>query len=206
MVVPYDTGDIIRSLVRVPGSGSDRTAGSECLDLARVSSLAASVRVEPTLPAALATPKIIIRKSHHTSSLNEKLGSQVGTAAGIIKEAKPSGSGDHKRERQTGDLSAPVTKRARIVYMTPQQVMSQANRLVPISTPVGPILFLPLQAQMQNQTPPLSLNEASLSQLIQERNNLRQENRNLQERLSLFQQLFKDKKRLDSVIKRLGQQ
>ena len=220
MVASYDTGDLVRSLVRVPGSGSDRTAGSECLDLARASSLAASVPVPMTLPAALATPKII-RVSPHTS-VNEKLESQVGAAvaatatataaaAGIIAAAAAAAKPDRKRQRpldsseagnSTGE-SAPVTKRARIVYMTPQQVMSQASRLVSVSTPVGPVLFLPLQAQTQS-SPPLALNEASLSQLIQQRNNLRQENQDLQQRLSLFQQLFKDKKRLASVIKRLG--
>ena len=54
MVAPHDTGKLIISLVRIPGSGYDKitTAGSKCLDLSRVSSLA-SPMVDELLPFAL---------------------------------------------------------------------------------------------------------------------------------------------------------
>ena len=76
MVVPHDTGDLVRSLVRVPGSGSNLSAGSECLNLGRVSNLAASVNIPSTLP-----PELIRRTSLPPSSLpfvNDKLNHQEG--------------------------------------------------------------------------------------------------------------------------------
>lgn len=210
MVAPHETGDLVRSLVRVPGSGSDRSAGSECLDLARASTLAASVPVPKTLPAALASPKV------PQQSKNEKLVGQTGPAADVLggnsssANGRSNTNGDRKRQRpeepaETGNFSSESSapKRPRIVYMTPEQVLSHASRMVSVSTAAGPLLFLPLQPSTSN-SPPSSLREASVSQLIQERNTLRQENQVLQQQLALFQQLFKDKKRLGSVVKRLG--
>nr|BDT63583.1 MAG: hypothetical protein [Pasiphaea japonica whispovirus] len=215
MVAPHENGNLVRSLVRVPGSGSDMTAGSEYLDLARTSSLAASVRIPQSLPAALTTRRI--PRPH--VSLNDKLGGQVGTATGILTAT------DDPRHTHFKDFSAsggaanincnPPRKRARLVYMTPQQVINQANRMVSVVSPVEHVLLLPMQPQTSqtSYTPnsPISLTRASLAQLIQERNNLRQENQmlrqenqKLQYRLLLFQQLFKDKKKLGNVVKRLG--
>ena len=221
MVAQHNPGYLVRSLVRVPGSGYNRMAGSESLDLSRASSLAASVRVPQTLPAALVTPKII--KQVH-ASVNEKLGSGFGVAAGILP-SNPSGSGDrkrkHSRDTSEGSYSTPelslLPKRARLVYMTPQQIISMASRLVNIPTPAGSPLYLPLQNQ-EPSAPPLSFDEASTVQLIRESNNLRQvnqelqtslsalsqKNQELQKRISLFQLLFRDKKRLGAVVKRLG--
>ena len=201
MVAPHDTGDLVRSLVRVPGSGSDRTAGSECLDLARASSLAASVPVPSTLPPALATPKV-------TPPPAKKLDNQ-GVAAGIL----PKSSDSESRKRQLPESSSategnsagtsPPPKRARIVYMTPQELQSHASRVVPLNTPNGTVLFLAAEPRTAN-SPPINLSKASLAELIKERDNLRKENQELQKRLALFQQLFRDKKRLTSVVKHLG--
>ncbi|XP_066948203.1 uncharacterized protein [Macrobrachium rosenbergii] len=192
MVAPHDTGDLVRSLVRVPGSGSNRAAGSECLDLGRASSLAASVPVPTTLPPALATPKVV----RQTPPSVDKLGSQVGVEAGILP-AKPE---DRKRQRSEelpgSDSEASVPKRPRIFALT------QASPVV--SAQAGQFVVVSLQPQTSS---PPSINfsgAASLSQLIKERDNLRKENQELQKRLSLFHQLFKDKRRLTSVVKRLG--
>ena len=203
MVAPHDTGDLVRSLVRVPGSGSDRTAGSECLDLARASSLAASVPVPSTLPPTLVTPKVTPPPPPPVN----KLGSQEGVAAGIL----PRSSGTEGRKRQldgsseASDTSAPTVlpKRARVVYMTPQELQNNASRVVPVNTPAGPVLFLAAQPRSET-SPPIRFDQATLADLVRERDNLRQENQELQRRLTLFQQLFKDKRRLTSVVKRLG--
>ncbi|KAK7068133.1 hypothetical protein SK128_024287 [Halocaridina rubra] len=191
MVAPHETGALVRSLVRVPGSGSDRNAGSDCLDLARVSTLAAAIPVPKTLPAALASAKAPPKP---LESRNEKL---------IGKTAPVSGDGDRKRSLESSPVS--MTKRTRLVYMTPEQVMNNANRIVTMSTASGPVLFMPLQAPSPSTSQP-SVSEATITQLVQERNNLMQENQMLQRQLLLFQQLFKDKKRLGSVVKRLGVQ
>nr|XP_027210308.1 uncharacterized protein LOC113803696 [Penaeus vannamei] len=56
MVAPVDTGENIRSLVRIPGSGQGKQGISTVLmDLTRVSTLAAMSPVPTHLPAALAT-------------------------------------------------------------------------------------------------------------------------------------------------------
>ena len=52
MVAPHQVGDLIRSFVRVPGSGSDKTAKPAPCDLARASTLAALVSVPQNLPPA----------------------------------------------------------------------------------------------------------------------------------------------------------
>ncbi|XP_068209794.1 uncharacterized protein [Palaemon carinicauda] len=198
MVAPHDTGDLVRSLVRVPGSGSNRAAGSECLDLGRASSLAASVPVPTALPPALANPKTLKQAS---ASVSKKLGSEVGATAGILP-TRPTVTEDRKRQRSqespedNGESSH--SKRPRVY------TVSQGSHMVPVPTTVGSVVVVSVQPQTSS-SPSVNVTEAaSLSQLIQERDNLRQENRELQKRLILFQQLFKDKKRLTSVVKRLG--
>ena len=53
MVVPYTSGELVRSLVRVPGSGTDKNAYPCVLDLSNVSPLAASVPIPRSIPNAL---------------------------------------------------------------------------------------------------------------------------------------------------------
>lgn len=192
MVAPHDTGDLVRSLVRVPGSGSNRSAGSECLDLGRASSLAASVPVPTTLPPALAMPTVV---GPTNSSENKKLGSQVGVTAGILP-TKLANAEHRKRQRSqetSEDGSNSSSAKKPRIYTFHQAVSVPAS---------GSVVLLALQPQTSSQ-PSVNL-ATSLSQLIQERDNLRRENQELQNRLALFQQLFRDKKRLTSVVKRLG--
>ena len=49
MVVPHQVGDLVRSFVRVPGSGSDLSAKPTFCDLGRLSTLAATVSVPQNL-------------------------------------------------------------------------------------------------------------------------------------------------------------
>lgn len=57
MVAPGEFSDLSRSLVRVPGSGSDRSAAPSTCDLGCVSSLAATVPINPKLPAIITNPR-----------------------------------------------------------------------------------------------------------------------------------------------------
>lgn len=154
MVAPHDTGDLVRSLVRVPGSGRDRTLSSVCCDLSKVSPFAATVAVPQALPSAIARP--LEEPQQLATNLKKK----------IIKKENP---GKHKPRLRTGQL--PNLSRS----------MTTA----------------PMQQQQQ-------LSITALTQLLQERNALREENLALQRRVILFQQLFRDKKRLTAVVKRLG--
>ena len=52
MVAPHQVGDFVRSFVRVPGSGSEKSAIPAFCDLARASTLAATISVPQNLPPA----------------------------------------------------------------------------------------------------------------------------------------------------------
>ena len=204
MVAPHNTGDLVRSLVRVPGSGTEKSAGSECLDLSKVSSLAASVRVPQTLPPALATPKIL--QPQQLKSVNEKLETEQGVNAGISRkrpcpsDSPPSSHADNSTTTSHTNIAKKVRIQYRVQYMTKEEILNQPGTVVPMNTPAGPILYL--RPHTTNVHP--NLTNATLTQLIAERDRLREENRQMQQRLNLFQQLFKDKERLGSVVKRLG--
>ena len=207
MVAPHEIGDLVRSLVRVPGSGFDyRTAGSQCLDLARASSLAASVPVPSTLPPALVTPTPPKRSTTTTTSAAVKLGSQDGVTAGILPRIESTTdvhANDTTVSEPSPNAAFSIPKRAKIVRMTREELSNNASRIVPLNTPAGPVLFLSAQP-LSETSPPIHLDQLSLSELIKHRDELKRENEELRRRLILFRQLFKDKKRLKSVVKRLG--
>ena len=50
MVAPHQVEDIVRSFVRVPGSGDEKSARPALCDLARASTMAASISVPQNLP------------------------------------------------------------------------------------------------------------------------------------------------------------
>ena len=52
MVAPHQVGNLARAFVRVPNSGSGRTAKSIFCDLSKVSNLAATISVPQNLPPA----------------------------------------------------------------------------------------------------------------------------------------------------------
>ena len=52
MVVPHCTGDLVRSFVRVPSSGIEKSAKPVFCDLGRTSTLAATISVPQNLPPA----------------------------------------------------------------------------------------------------------------------------------------------------------
>ena len=52
MVAPHQIGDLVRSFVRIPGSGSSKSATPGFCDLARTSTLAAAIPIPQNLPPA----------------------------------------------------------------------------------------------------------------------------------------------------------
>ncbi|XP_063601308.1 uncharacterized protein LOC134785305 isoform X2 [Penaeus indicus] len=213
MVGPVDTGELVRSLVRIPGSGHDKSAGSVCLDLARVSTLAASVPVPQTLPPALLSQK------QPPPQDQTKLGSKTGAAIGALprtltllpnsrgrkrscaEEAATSSARSSAASSQSSGQSPPV-KRTRIVYMTAEQ-LARCPNVSTVNTPSGPIFCMSLQSTSSNSPAP-SISQDSLSQLLNDRNNLRQQNVQLQQRLALYLHIFRNRNRLTSVAEGLG--
>ena len=188
MVAPYNTGVLVSSVVRVTGSGSNRAAKPEYLDLGRASSLAASVAIPKSLPSVLAAPKV----TKNNLSVNKKLNNHIGLSAGILP-AKRYDVED--RKRQFSEVSSEHNS---------EVSQSKKKRLITINqVNIQPGFFTSVQSETSN-SPTVTLNCSSLSRLVLERDNLRQEVKELQMKLSCFQQLFKDKKRLTSVVKRLG--
>ncbi|XP_042881937.1 uncharacterized protein LOC122259312 isoform X3 [Penaeus japonicus] len=57
MVAPHNNGRLTRSLVRIPGSGSCRDAGSAYQDFSRVSAVAAMVAAQHPPPQAMMQPR-----------------------------------------------------------------------------------------------------------------------------------------------------
>ena len=78
MVASYETGDIVQSFVRVPGSGSDRSLPSSCCDLGRTSTLAAMVPVSAHLPAAIANRTPTTQEKEEKMASKRKLGDDSG--------------------------------------------------------------------------------------------------------------------------------
>lgn len=208
MVASYETGTPVRSLVRVPGSGNDSTLPSECLDLSKVSSLAATVFVPRTLPLGLIGPRQTRNDSTTNNPMENSKLEKTLPAPPIDKTVKKRKYAE-LQESKEGHIGAPAlstnptpSKKPRVVYLTPEQVLHAVRNK-------GAIIALPLQhvqQQLLPQQPPnlaSSSQRVSVSQLQQELNTIRGENKALQRQLLLFQQLFKNKERLASVVQRL---
>ena len=181
MVAPHNTGDLIRSLIRVPGSGLDKTAGSEFLDLGRTSSLAARVPVPRTLPPALGPRKEeqqMVNGNDCSQSREVTVNLNITLTVNDRKRKIPE---EYKTDNH--DSSATI-KRVRV-----QQIENQAD--------IPPLPLIPLQLSVVS-------NDDIAHQLIEERKKLMLENQQLQRRVRLFQDVFRDKKLLGSIAKRMG--
>ena len=165
MVVPYDSGDLVRSLVRVPGSGFDKNAGSKSLDLSKVSSLAAMVYVPSELPSALVTPK-------------------------KPQPPLPKESICQNRKRPLPNDSLSNNNNPKKMCLTLEGMVKNAIPPFILTTPSGPIVCY---IKQQETPPPLDLTQASLTELIKLRDHLMLENKELQKKLAIFKQLFRDK-------------
>ncbi|KAK7083315.1 hypothetical protein SK128_022586, partial [Halocaridina rubra] len=207
MVADYNSKDLIRSLVRVPKSGRDASLESSLLDLSNVSQLAATIPVSRTLPPELSRPFGKKNQGNRTENKNV-------IAKPLLQELKETSAGAKKRslaeEPMVGanmvmgqEQSAPPNKRVCVTYMT----KADAVRAFPwgrfVNIPSGTVYVVSgLQAQPQA----LDISGDSTLKLLQQREALQQENRALHQQLALFQQLFRNKDRLKSVLKRLGVQ
>ena len=167
MVVEYDPGKLVRSFVRVPGSGIDTTAKNSCLDLGRTSAFAANVSVPPSLPPSI----------------------QVASEKRWIQEDEI-------------EMQAKSFKKSR--NDPPQKLFINANTQpkIVIAPPSSQNLVLVTFSHVDASK---LLQQQKLERDIKEElDTLKEENKELKRKLSLCQQLFKDKKRLRSVVERLG--
>ena len=228
MVAPHDNGELVRSLVRIPGSGSGRKSGAEYLNLARVSSLAATVNVPSTLPSTLTTRRVADADASSSSpppppQPTKKLeNATTQSSIGIIHQStvdvvsrpavvsvtiqQPSGSGYRKRQfsavfsGSSSSSAGTVPTNAKKPRTSQEDIKNHDVN----SLPKPMILLLLLSKTQQPEAAPRNLEQYSLAELIKECDALKRENQELLKRISLFQQLFKDKQRLKDVVERLG--
>lgn len=181
MTGPVDTGDLVRSLVRIPGSGHVRSAGTICLDLSRVSTLAALVPVPQTLPPALVSYK---QPSPRNAADQTKLGSKTAAAIGALPRTLSVYTNRGRKrscaeEASTGSARGsaalfqnPPLKRSRIVYMTAEQLARFSN-VSTINTPSGPIFCIALRSASFTASRPLAapsiISQDSQSHLFNEK-------------------------------------
>ena len=236
MVVPYDSGIVTSTFVRVPShSQGDPESDSMLLNLGNVSSLAARENVRSTLPTVLLGPK---QKNPTLNATGGRMNSPTMVTATKRKLTSTSPSTSTSSSSSSSSSSPPLAKSRRINSGTncyspsttthtptpaPQMKFTSSSPplaptkleiknllpngpLVPIETAHGQVL-MPIQTangqplkivylDFENQTLITS------DELIQQRNELKRQNMEFQNKLRLFTQLFNDKKRLCNVVVR----
>lgn len=204
-----------RSLVRVPGSGRDGGSAAPAIscDLGRVSSLAASISVNPFLPAIMTGTKLPAASPSNNSANNKLATSQVmigmpdspaspSSTRTVNSEAKVKASQETKRPRlcvQTTSTSAnshmevPGKAPSNPPVVVSQRTQSCEGQKRPILTATRK---LPSAKTTTPRTVPSpDYTSRTLEQLLEEQKNLREENRMLLQQLAHYTQLRQEKQR-----------
>ena len=191
MVAPHDTGEFVRSLVRVRGSGKDRTLPGKFCDLSRVSTLAAEEQVNTTLPRELAQPQAPAENSANDEVSKRSSGKNKKSRLNLIQ---------HSPRRDTNAQQQPAQ---------PQRNQNEQGSNQPTLFVTGIRLLTPMNCILQTQhcqvtsLQPGIKTVHTLPKILEELETLKSENVQLKKRLALFQQLFRDKERLASVVQRI---
>lgn len=154
MVAPADTGEHVRSLVRIPGSGQGKAVASTILmDLSRVSSFAAMFPVPTTLPDALATsdsergPPESKRKGQQSPTTSHQTPQPSVPSAGIT--GRPPSASPPIARIQARHY---VVKRGIAVTVNKPYARPVAN-VVRINAPAGAVMIVPPSANISGLMP-----------------------------------------------------
>ena len=223
MVVPFDSGNVISSLVRVPSHG-DPESDSMLLNLGNVSSLAARENVRSTLPTVLLGPK---QKNPTLNATGGRMNSPTMVTATKRKLTSTSTSSSSSsplaksRRINSGtncySPSTTTTTHTPTPSPTPQMLLSSSHLEIKNLLPQGPLvsvetaygqMLLPIQSANGQPLQIVYLDSVnqtlmSFNELMQQRNEFKKQNMEFQNQLRLFTQLFNDKKRLCHVVERL---
>lgn len=247
MVAPYEIGDPVRSYVRVPGSGTDKTAKSLCCDLARVSSLAAAAPIpqnhvqEPpsTTSEQTARNENVIANGNATGDVDHrdvtkddnqevpKATANVETdvrkdndEAEEVKEMQDS-TQDTQDEQPSRNIQNPRkrTYQAEEVRSDEGYGSGSPPRKLKCTKSLAATEVSSRQDGGAQSIGGVGINTAvcekastssvgiqtteSLSTVVHERDQLRQQNILLERRLSVFKDIFRNKKRLVRLLKSL---
>ncbi|XP_063601782.1 uncharacterized protein LOC134777841 [Penaeus indicus] len=194
MVAPYEIGDPVRSFVRVPGSGSDKAAKSLCCDLARVSSAAAAVPVRP-VTAATTRPSPAEGEDREQDAVVKKEEVQVKVEKDEAAADSQQSVAEQKREVKCRKRRAEDS-----------EIMVQAKRSCVSGEETSEVSPDSSEGTNTSKGGERSGVHEKLEILEKQCMELKRQNHQLQQRLSLFCKLFKDPKKLAFALKRMETQ
>ena len=209
MAPPYQVGRPQRSLVRANIHRSAKSSAAIQLDLGRVSSVANSVRIDP-LPAALAGPRNATSDSPTGSK--RKLDEEAEGASrwnGSLRPRKvPTGKVQpttRKQQRTTDGPATSTTEGSTLHTQRATPLTSTATRPQLVATDHQGVILQPLDTRgILQPSNVASVCYVRLDVLLTERDNIMKENDRLKRQITLFQEVFKNKELLASVVDRLG--
>ncbi|XP_047480273.1 uncharacterized protein LOC125032924 [Penaeus chinensis] len=194
MVAPYEIGDPVRSFVRVPGSGSDKAAKSLCCDLARVSSAAAAVSVRPVTAATT-------RQSSAEGGDREQ-DAVVKKEEVQVKVEKDEVAADSQQSAAEQRREVKCKKR----HAEDSEIMVHAKRSCVSGEETSEVSPDSSKGTNTSKGEERSAVHEKLEILEKHCIELKRQNHQLQQRLSLFCKLFKDPKKLAFALKRMETQ
>jgi len=194
MVVLQENGDLIRTVVRIPGSGYNNSLPPQLIDLSKVSPVAHVNNLK--LPT-------VLMKNFNQKQNEREPPSQTPINKPLINQLQPVKRPVNVVIEQP---SKTLINNPPINHSQPvQQLVNEPMNLTPgnnspilikVFTQSRPMVLVPLP--IYNNT---VVNNVKLRN---EKNVLIKENLLLNDRLALFHKLFKDRNRLKAVVKRLG--
>lgn len=223
MVAPHNSGQLIGSFVRIPGSGMSSNKTSQ-IDLGNISTFAASVPVHP-LPSNLVVvqPRGGIRAQHRrTEKKKEEKNEEKKMEGEEQKDGKKKrdttqeeAAAPHPKKRQrfggggdddgeTGTTVAAATVTTTTGHSPIDKIKNDVDRTAHPHPSYSSSLSSSSSSSAATVVSQQQHNHHHYQDLLQQLTFLRRENAELKRKISLFQQLFKNKKRLASVAKRLG--
>ncbi|XP_063888725.1 uncharacterized protein LOC135115724 [Scylla paramamosain] len=191
MVADLKIKDVPRSLVRVPGSGRGHGAAAPAIscDLGRVSSLAATIPVNPCLPAIMIGTKMVAVSSTNYQAKNklatvgiQGISANVSTRRPVNSEAEAEIRQGTKRARVSVDSTTTNASSCEPVGVSPG-TQSNGNQERPNPTTKRRVVTA---RRTQPRRVLSSDYSRSIEDLLEEQRNLREENRLLQQQLAHY--------------------
>ena len=207
-MVCLDISTPFRSLVRVVGSGHDTTARATLLDLGRVSPLASSVnvgRLPSYLAASRPNPAATSTNTIYNNNKTLRLSGVVLLNRNNDKETRHQETANRNNSGETTTSQQRQNEEGRKEHGISTNTTHSTNtttRTAKRGISEGCISLPPAKKQC------IVLSSSSAAalytkELLTQVETLRKENAMMKKRLGLFQELFRDKKRLKSVTRRI---
>lgn len=230
MVAPYEIGDPVRSFVRVTGTGSDKTTEPICWDLSRGSTAAGAAPVSQTLPRA--TPITTLLKPEGYAEKEEA--AVAGSSPQPVEENTNQAAEEPQAQAVAQAVPEPISRKRRVSdesgileasSTTPEPPVKcarvsdtqeasssgaqpstsevQDEKVPPVAEKIV-VRVLEECSRLSKENGQLRKENANLKEQLVELEELRRKHKELEERVTLFHDLFKNKKRLSEFVRSLG--